>query len=370
MVEVGLANHGDDIVRRLIDRIDTLSEDMKSQFRQLHTTIDREVVQMACNNKQAVLEQLTALLEQQRSYAARSRLNHDQLMRDMRALGTDMNSNFARCIAQTLTMRTGSSIQSDNLDAVLGMLTDIRGQLNEIRHLGDGQLDLLAEINNTGVPMPHLFCIVPEVSRQRLDPSAPMSARIMNGLRRMAQCTHSAVWNRSRLIFICPITLQMVPCGNDGRGYRIAVHSAMVQRAAPIIKAGFLLLKIALATQGLGAVLPNIADFLPSSTFGLDVINDLLGEMGDVATDAAQDALRNAAALLARRDSRDIKALLTLMAREEGVDFASNADWTPTKTGLVSAVCRSTGEAAWVSAGSKSDFQRRGKAAFGTIVQP
>lgn len=116
-----------------------------------------------------------------------------------------------------------------------------------------------------------------------------------------------------------------MPCGKDGKGYSIEVPTPLVQKAAPVLKAGFLLLKLALATQGLGSVVPNVGEFLPSSC-NLDVLNGLLSEVGSMVTDK------------------------------------------PKMIGLVLCTHAVTGDRAWVSPTGKAKFKALGKTAFSQVT--
>lgn len=349
--------------------IDELSQEMKEQFASMHHALESEAMQMVCKGKSEQFEQLFAFLDQQRNQATQGQLDSAQLLAEMQKMNADLHASFTQTIATALTKSDAQCSQSDKLDAVLEMMTDMKQQMTEIPSLAQGQLSLLMEMNKAQVPLPHMFCIVPEVKRQKLDKQASSGKKALNFIMRCTEMAHSALWTRSRLIFICPVTLTMVPCGSDGKGYLIELPTVFVQKAAPIIKTGFLLLKVALSTQGLGAVVPNMTDFLPA--VNLDMMNSLLSEVSSLATDKATDAVQSAGEALSNgleADVANLRTLLALIAKEEGVADPAG-DWKPSKTGLVWTTCKKTGDMAWVSPSAQPAFQKLGQVAFGEVVQ-
>jgi hypothetical protein len=52
------------------------------------------------------------------------------------------------------------------------------------------------------------------------------------------------------LYFVCPVTMLPVPCGPDGKGYRVSSVKAWVRKVAPVLKVGVHVLRAALAVYG------------------------------------------------------------------------------------------------------------------------
>jgi hypothetical protein len=84
------------------------------------------------------------------------------------------------------------------------MMQGMQEQLDSIQQLGRDQMSILRELNQHNLSLPHLFAIVPEVKRHKLDKHASRVAKAMNFVLRVTEMTQAAIWSKSRLIFICP----------------------------------------------------------------------------------------------------------------------------------------------------------------------
>jgi hypothetical protein len=73
------------------------------------------------------------------------------------------------------------------------------------------------------------------------------------------------------LHFICSHTLQIVPCGPEGRGYKFTVLREWVAKAAPVLKACLIILKIAMTAAGLPLPIPGLTELLTSDALGASV---------------------------------------------------------------------------------------------------
>jgi len=360
--------HVDSHYLRLFDRIDTLSQDLMDKFGHLEASLDQEVIQLALNSQIDAVNHLIQTLEEQRENAQGNNLQEDQFMLQLKETGADIKESVIASIAQILLSKNDlNATQSDKLDSILQMMHEMKEQMNEITILNQRQLSLLGQLGLKNNFMPHLFCIIPEMNRQLLDKKASSIVKTKNWAMRTAESMQRCVWSKSRLIFICPVTLAMVPCGLDDKGYVINLPLEWVQNAAPILKIGWLLLKVALATQGLGNVIPNIDIFLPA-TFSKDVLNGVLGLTAATAEDlSTRDLMEDITT-----SSSALEYLFKLMARAEGCNIESNAalmtSWKPAKTGLHLTLCKKTGESAWVSSAGIVAYKKQGNASFEEVV--
>ena len=355
----------------LLERIDTLSKDLMDKFSFLEESLDQEAVHLALNSQMDAFNHLMRTLEGQRKNAQGNNLQVDQLMLRLKETGADIKEAVIASIAQVLSSESDhNASQSDKLDSILQMMHGMKEQMNEIASLNQHQLSLLGELGLKNNFMPHLFCIIPEVERQTLDRNATVVSKVVNWSKRKAESIQRCVWARSRLIFICPVTAAMVPCGLDGKGYVLCIPHEWVQTAVPILKIGWLLLKVALATQGLGTVIPNINDFLPQ-TFNkdtLDALFDTIATPADERDSSAIDSMMEESQM----SFSALEHLFKLIARAEDCDIESNAalltSWKPAKTGLHLTLCKKTGQSAWVSADSRVAYQKQGNESFEQVV--
>jgi hypothetical protein len=72
--------------------------------------------------------------------------------------------------------------------------------------------------------------------------------------------------NQFRLYFLCSHTKQIAPCGPEGKGYRIEVTKKWVQDAAPVLRVGLVLVKVALLASGLPLPVPDLCSALVDAT--------------------------------------------------------------------------------------------------------
>ena len=184
------------------------------------------------------------------------------------------------------------------------------------------------------------------------------------------------VWERSRLFFICPVTGRAVPCGpprppHNGKGYLIKIPTAMVRALAPALQWGVIFLKVALASQGLGGILPIPTDWLPNqSTDDLSALTDLM--MEGIGKDVKQYVEWEQKAT--KHDAVKQNALARVykfIAEAEGnADDILNPAWIPQHTGLILTTAKTTGASLWVSKEGQQAFEERGWDAVHKIHAP
>jgi hypothetical protein len=98
--------------------------------------------------------------------------------------------------------------------------------------------------------IPTLAIVLPEVSTSWESVKHPM--RLLR--------------NQFRLYFLCSHTKQIAPCGPQGNGYRIQVTKQWVQDAAPVLRVGLVLVKVALLASGLPLPVPDLCSALADAT--------------------------------------------------------------------------------------------------------
>jgi hypothetical protein len=291
----------------------------------------------------------------------------------------------------------------------------MREEIRSLRELNNEQTKLLRIIEGRGNRVPQTFIIVPDV--EEYDTVGATTAAAATGsmltataraikrsiLRQpLVQQLIGLVWERSRLLFICPVTGKAVACGpprppHNGKGYLIHVPKAWVKQMVPVLQWGMAFLKAGLASQGV--VLPGI-DFMPaladerlrqvveSMSAELDLDADMswahLGEhtkdfveaeadVGAVVVkDAGREKLKQAGREVFgpgnRQPSDKTKSLamvLRFLAEAEGAgDVATMPEWKPQFVGLELATCRRTQATMWVSAEGRERFEELGEEAL------
>jgi len=158
---------------------------------------------------------------------------------------------------------------------------------------------------------------------------------------------------------VCPITRKLTTCGPEGKGYPINMPRAWVRAMAPALQWGLFFLKVALATQGLGGVVPDIPmewlqvlNTLPGAD-QRDKLQSVISQITNdgVVTDAltvtmdggdVTDSLDQATSSFADWESSDedraksaFAQVFKFLAEAEGYpNGVSDRDWKPQYTGL------------------------------------
>ena len=84
------------------------------------------------------------------------------------------------------------------------------------------------------------------------------------------------VRHQDRLYFLCSHTHQIAPCGPKGTGYKIKVTKQWVQDAAPVLRVGLVLVKLALMASGLPLPVPDLCSMLEGSAMHAKYLDSAL----------------------------------------------------------------------------------------------
>ena len=143
--------------------------------------------------------------------------------------------------------------------------------------------------------MPFTYLVKPYPAKGKLDVEGmfPFS-RAKNFLcRKWDSMVMDTLWERCRLTFFCPILLEEVPCGPDGHGYDLKLPTKTLKTLIPALKMGLLFLRVALASQGLGGVVPNIpfTDVTKNIPITNDYINGVAMSLADLCKTSSESYL-------------------------------------------------------------------------------
>jgi hypothetical protein len=243
--------------------------------------------------------------------------------------------------------------------------------------------------------MPFTFIFVPRPAySEEVSASRSVAAKVENWFRRkLVDRARRLLWDQTLLQFVCPVTGEVVPCGPEGKGYIVSAPTELLKVLAPALIWGLIFLRVALATQGLGNVVPNIEGII-ADQLNSDLVNQMVQEtvnfLGDKVTstlDSVQEQLGSVVddgdsctALETSSSSEHLDVVLRRLLSDTDpepmrralhqayvlVNKAENGGapdlsptWTPQQTGLVLASHPSDGSA-WVSPGAaKADYEQR-----------
>ena len=291
--------------------------------------------------------------------------------------------------------RSGEEVQALRIDqeSLKNSVERIDRQLQECRTHVANALAYLISSSGASRAVPSTFAVVPVPERNPVGANAPMKEKFLHNVRRVTEYFEGEFVSKHKIIFFVPVTGEPVPCGPSGDGYTLTLPKATLKYLVPALKLGFFVLKVALATQGLGGVgaaaegaVMGVFDFaspaILTSVGGIaeGIKSQLLQESVDTFVEAvllsaeeeeerarAGAELRESASTASSTDAalEAVHRLVHSVEAPAGQAFSSA--YEPRHLGLVKAQCSSgpdSGRVAWVSAAARSDFEQRGTAAF------
>ena len=203
-----------------------------------------------------------------------------------------MNNTHAAQQGEALCSRLEASLSNMrcSLRAVQGDLgKQIAAVLADNKELNSMLRTLIANVHD----LPTLAIILPEVSTSWKNKVNPMRL----------------VRDQYRLYFLCSHTHQIAPCGPNGQGYPICVTKQWVVKAAPVLRVGLVLVKVALLASGLPLPVPDLSSVLVGSKMHaqyLDAALQLVARPPDGTLDVADFAMQQALDLVDAHDYADL----------------------------------------------------------------
>jgi hypothetical protein len=169
----------------------------------------------------------------------------------------------------------------------------------------------------------------------------------------------------------------IVPCGPDGTGYIINIPTSTLKTLVPAMKWGFFFLKVALATQGIGGVVPDLGSLLPEmactnfldsymtsltetlNESSVEAVEGLFDEMTNIDdSEALSEAQKHTAANL----DEALQCVAQLVRKEEtGSPTGGGPNWEPRLTGLVKVKSeKAESGSLWVSPACIDEYREHG----------
>ncbi len=165
--------------------------------------------------------------------------------------------------------------------------------------------------------------------------------------------SQALLWERSVLLFICPVSLKIMSCGLNESGYYINLSSSELRTIVPALRWGLFFLKAGLASQGLGSVVPDVASLL-------SVIDDTYIRSIEIAiVSSVQPALD--LTMIDNFDEVLNQTLESITDEQDQAAFNVLTDFFIKKeSGLHKEVSNDGSCSLWVSKESKQEFLERG----------
>jgi len=365
----GIIENANANAARILTSIDTLSVVVKQGFDGLGNTLDSIKSQACMGNKEcrlAVEGLHTVLLEQKKT----GQLQVDALNRSMSSLGTNFSAELQALQASMSKVGEASSSQGETdkkLDLLLSLVKEMRSDIDSMGR----SVELVANLalESTGGAFPSTFTMKPKAKAASSSAPPPGSssglAKITGYLKRkIRDPVVSLLWNESKLVFVCPVTCREVECGPSGDGYDISVPTPALKTLVPALRFGLLVLKIGLATQGLGASVPSAEGLLPAMAGDyLNALTEMVASNIDGKFESVDEYL--AAVVDFEAASEAMRFVEPFLRKAEGVSM-ENKDWVIDAglCGLNRLVSKKDKTVAWVSDDAMPKFNKEGKAAF------
>ena len=233
-------------------RIDILSAQLTGSLQNVGTQLQM----VAERGSDQEMSSIAEAIQIHKAYLQSSRLTSDPAHLSNTLSRAKVSQSLSQYTNAVMSETDGPS-SDEKLNSMLEAIADMREQMRGLGELTTAQYHLVAELERRGNVMPHTFVIIPEL-RDEIPDNASKVTKLKNYILKKTDKLTGLLWERSRLHFFCPITRKRVPCGPDGKGYSISLPSKLLKALLPAMKMGLIFLKVALASQGLGGMVPDL----------------------------------------------------------------------------------------------------------------
>jgi serine/threonine protein kinase len=213
--------------KQILTRVEELSQQLDSSLSVFGSALDDVAARIALGASQnsSDMKAVGEVLQHHRDLLQKGEtLDQHRLEAALKAamgnmeesLKAEINSSISGVIAAKSSASDPS--HEEKLDALLDMVTDLKRQTDSLTRefkdfskLSESQHELLSVLERDNNSMPLTFVILPGTEPSvKLAPSSSMIEKMKNSARRRKDQILELVWARSRVVFICPVTLQQV----------------------------------------------------------------------------------------------------------------------------------------------------------------
>lgn len=189
----------------------------------LGDSLDAVAVQVALGcekSKEDVSTLLTAFQKQKSVLVLDGMFDEDALHAAVLTAVSNMEETLSHKIKSSITDMISSEGPShhEKLDVLLELVSGLQGHSDRLsnefklfKSISESQSRLLAIIEANGNYMPTTFIIIPGVhTTAELPPDASTIGKMRNYAKRKGKMMTKLLWTDSRIVFLCPVTLQQV----------------------------------------------------------------------------------------------------------------------------------------------------------------
>jgi Protein kinase domain len=207
----------------ILERFDELSTQLENSLCLLGASLDSVAAQVALGSEQqrkAIAALLGVMQDKRKHIQEGFPLDETVLQAAVTAAMRTMEASLSAKISSSLQdviSSTGPS-PAEKLDTLIDMVNGLKRQndslgedFKKLRLMNENQSRLLQIIELNGNNMPLTFVIVPGVNlTDKLLASASRKDKVKNFAERKAESMSRMLWDESRIVFICPVTLKQV----------------------------------------------------------------------------------------------------------------------------------------------------------------
>jgi hypothetical protein len=242
-------------------KVDGLSEQLSRGFDTVGTTLDTitaNVVNHLINGDPKGIETskgVAALSEVLKAQKGRGSIDDDALRNRITRIIEEQMSGMGDLLCQDLKKSLGNVLaksnvsdgddqpsRDDKLDALLVMVKSMQekmdGFTDDFKRFNELSLEHYSAASKGRNFMPSSFLLLPDVT-VAVDASASLVDKMFNRARRLKESVVKLGWNKVRVVFFCPVTLEIVKCGP----YILASPTKELRTVASALKWGLLLTK-------------------------------------------------------------------------------------------------------------------------------
>ena len=210
---------------KIMTRFDELSDSLTGSLGKFGDSLEVASLNMALGSEQNKrgIESLYVLLESQMKMITEGGILDCTFLESAvktatKGMEANLSARMSSSINELMTSVSATDpSQSEKLDTLLSLMGELGGKsdrlqedIKELRLMTQAQGEMLAAMEKYGNCMPHSFVILPEVAYEKLAVTASVVDKMMNVAKRKTMKMKHLLWSKSRIVFICPITLKQV----------------------------------------------------------------------------------------------------------------------------------------------------------------
>jgi len=249
--------------RLLVETFQELRQDIKDEFHRLGDNFSSLVSQAASPNT-AIVEDLQFLMQQLEYQRKAGTLDVHALCRTASNMDSDVSIKIATSLSTILLSSSQWNVSSsEEMNKKLDILTSmVANAHNEVTRISKSVRDinrLNSKIAEHMTQYPHTFVILPKPHTEKLTIGASKVFKVANFVtRKVLNPFKTMSWEESVLFFVCPVSMKIVQCGPQGKGYNIKLSKETLKKIVPVLGWGMRFLKVGLVSQELGRVIPKL----------------------------------------------------------------------------------------------------------------